>query len=288
MAHVLEKARLMATTRRWLFIITCSCLVATLAFTATMVLQSIYRTWMTGRLVSQLASIDDSERDEALQDLRNRNLDVRPLLIPLLKHKSVYVRRFAARSLSDEIPVTDNVVDAQIVVATDETEDENVRFFACLTFRKVGQQAHKSPTNIETKVIGALTGLLKSSNEDVAANAASVLGEFGPAAASAKSDLTAALMTGSESSRLYVADALLAICPDEHTLILPVLLEILHGHDKVASEGAICVLGLIGPDASSAIPALEAVVTENPDLSSRAKEAIDRIRTEGREGELTK
>lgn len=279
---------MMANTRPYLFIITSCCLVATLAFTATSGLQSVYHAWKTGRLVSQLASDDDSERSSALQALKDRNMDVRPHLIPLLRHESIDVRRFAASSLNEEIPFTDQVVNAFIAVATDETQDQLVRTLACFTFQQMWQQAHGPPTEVETDMINALTTVLHSSDTYVVASAASALSEFGPAAASAESDLWSVLNTGSEISRVNVAGALLAIRPTEHVLILPVLLDVVQGTDKVASSDALYLLGMLGPDASSAIPVLENVVRKNPDLSHEVEEAIELIKAEGRDGHLTK
>lgn len=270
-----------ADTRPWRFILTSCSLVATLAFSVTIGIQSIYRSWKIGQLVSQLASDVDSERRSAMQALVARNVDVTPHLIRVLRHENVDVREFAAQALSQEIPIPDEIVDAFIVVATDETQEERIRWWACYTFARIGQQSQGPATETETNVINALTTVLNSSDDNVVAFAASALREFGPGAASAESDLRRVLNTGSDISRVHVAGALLALRPSAHSAVLPVLLEVVQGNDNVAGRWALHFMGMLGSDAKSVIPTLEVVVHTNPDLSYDVGEAIKSIQSEG-------
>jgi len=122
-----------------------------------------------------------------------------------------------------------------------------------------------------------LMGALSDDREDVRCRAVATLGAIGPPAKPAIPSLIDMLEAG-EPVRRGATVALARIEPSREWDLSELIAEVNAGEDYWSRRQAICDLGLIGPGAKAAVPALlKAVGDENDIVRAAAAEALGRI-----------
>jgi HEAT repeat protein len=264
--------------RRKKLVVLASCTVVAFAmFSVTVAIQSLYGTWTKNNLIADLASPHDEVRNQAIKALHDRRVDTLPYLLDLFSNSNADVRVFAARELHQNLPIPPAVVDAFIKVATNESEHERVRWWALFTFEQLGQQAHGPATETEQSIIDALCIAVESSIPSTSAAAASALRQYGPRADVATEPLRQATKRDSDIVRAHAAGALIAVNPDTHESMLPVLIAVAQSNDSIARGWALHFLGLLGSKAKTAIPVLKKIAAADPDWSYDVNETLDLI-----------
>eukprot|EP00913_Durusdinium_trenchii_P028506 g26734.t1 len=129
---------------------------------------------------------------------------------------------------------------------------------------------HKS-----AKAVPALRTSLKTRTGDAAVWSAYTLGEIGPPARSAVSDLAAALRSSDSALRAAAARALGKIGPPAATAVKP-LAQALSDPQPDVRIGAAVALGQLGPSAKHSAPQLISVLTD-PRVRDAARTALVRI-----------
>jgi hypothetical protein len=131
------------------------------------------------------------------------------------------------------------------LIAALKDTDPSVRMEATIALSKIGPEA-----------ITALTEALKSKNSYQRMGAALSLGHMGSAAKKAVAALQEALKDKSLAVRCHAAQALFRIDPEQAEAAVPVLAEGLKSDRQHIRMAAATTIGLIGPAAKSAAPAL--------------------------------
>src|SRR5215813_2811907 len=188
-----------------------------------------------------------------------------PLLVELLRHEWVSIRREAADALIDLAPDTALIQPALRRALRDE--DSQVAGDAARALGALGQRASPSVT--------ALVNTLSHENPYVRVYAAEALASIGPKAVAATKDLARALGDPAPGVRWAAGEALASIGPAALAAV-PQLIEALKDeflYVRICAAGA---LGSIGPKADTAREALRAAAND-PTLRTEAEWALNRI-----------
>jgi outer membrane protein assembly factor BamB/HEAT repeat protein len=188
-----------------------------------------------------------------------------PLLVDLLRHEWVSIRREAVDALIDLAPHTEWVQPALRRALKDE--DSMVAGDAARALGALGKRA--------TPSIGALAATLSHEDPYVRIYAAEALASIGPNAASATTALAGALADPIPGVRWAACEALASIGPAAQAAV-PQLIEALDDEFLYVRIFAAGALGSIGPKAESAREALKAAATD-PALRNDAEWALSRI-----------
>jgi outer membrane protein assembly factor BamB/HEAT repeat protein len=188
-----------------------------------------------------------------------------PLLVDLLRHESVSIRRRAVDELIDLTPHTELIQPALRQALRDE--DSVVAGDAARALGALGPKASPS--------VGALVTTLSHEDSYVRIYAAEALASIGQTAAKATHALAQALGDPAAGVRWAACEALAAIGPAAQTAV-PQLIEALTDEFLYVRIFAAGALGSIGPKAQSAREALK-VAANDPALRDEAEWALGRI-----------
>ena len=188
-----------------------------------------------------------------------------PLLVDLLRHERVSIRRSAADALIDLAPDTEWIQPALRRALRDE--DSMVAGDAARALGALGKRASPS--------VGALVKTLSHEDPYVRIYAAEALASIGPKAAAATKDLARALGDPIPGVRWAACEALASIGPAAQSAV-PQLIEALKDEFLYVRIFAAGALGSIGPKAQSAREALRAAAND-PALRDEAEWALNRI-----------
>lgn len=216
-----------------------------------------------------------------------------PVVFTLLRHRSPGVVTFTTRalelldpayvavlrnSLSDEDPEIRGptvralamvgpesleVADRLLALSSDEDKGVRIQAIASLGVMKAGA----------ARIVPALVRLLADPDGEVQGTAIGALGNLGAAAEDAVPALVAAASDPGARLDSVWAIGRIAKQPD---LAVPHLVSLLADPDPRVGAAAQVALGKFGPDASAAIPALEAIVAEHANDPPSAEGVISR------------
>jgi HEAT repeat protein/outer membrane protein assembly factor BamB len=212
--------------------------------------------------------LDDEYEDlheVSFEIIRRIGLPAIPLLVELLRHEWVPIRRNAADALIDLAPHTEWVQPALRRALGDE--DSAVAGDAARALGALGAKASPS--------VGALVGTLSHQDPYVRVYAAEALASIGPAAAAATPALARAMDDPAPGVRWAACEALGSIGPAAQSAV-PQLIEALNDEFLYVRIFAAGALGSIGPKAQSAREALKAAAND-PALRNEAEWAMSRI-----------
>jgi HEAT repeat protein len=165
-----------------------------------------------------------------------------------LKDASPVIRREAAVSLGHLDPPTKSVIPTLLAVLKDP--DAGVQSCAA------GSLVHLDRRRIDEALPALLAGA-KSQDRDVRRGAIEALGEAGPSAACALPQLTVALRDPDRSVRKAAAISITEVDPSRAGVAVPVLMEVLkEGPDCIGPPEAAQALLRIGTSAKETVPAL--------------------------------
>ena len=210
-------------------------------------------------------------RDDEDLDLRTFEIIQRigppaiPLLVELLRHDEVSIRRGAVNELIDLAPDTEWIQPALRRALGDE--DSMVAGDAARALGALGKRASPS--------VRALVKTLSHEEPYVQIYAAEALASIGPKASTATRDLARALADPIPGVRWAAGEALASIGPAAHSAV-PQLIEALQDeflYVRICAAGA---LGSIGPEAQMAREALR-LAANDPALRDEAEWALNRI-----------
>src|SRR6187200_1926588 len=188
-----------------------------------------------------------------------------PLLVDLLRHEWVSIRRRAISELIDLVPHIETIQPALRRALRDE--EPIVAGDAARALGALGTRAGPS--------VGALVNTLSHENPYVRVYAAEALASIGPSAASATKVLASALSDPIPGVRWAACEALASIGPGAQSAV-PQLIEALEDEFLYVRIFAAGALGSIGPKAESAREALRAAA-DDPALRDEAEWALSRI-----------
>ena len=188
-----------------------------------------------------------------------------PLLVELLRHEEVSLRRFAADALIDLAPGTESIQPALRRALRDE--DAMVAGDAARALGALGKRAGPS--------VGALVNTLSHEDPYVRVYAAEALASIGPRAAKATEALARALDDPIPGVRWAACEALAGIGPAAESAV-PQLIEALNDEFLYVRIFAAGALGSIGPKGQSAREALREA-TSDPTVRNEAEWALGRI-----------
>jgi HEAT repeat protein/outer membrane protein assembly factor BamB len=188
-----------------------------------------------------------------------------PLLVDLLRHEEVSIRRRAISELIDLVPHIETIQPALRRALRDE--DRTVVGDAARALGALGTRASPS--------VAALVSSLSHEDPYVRVYAAEALASVGPGAASATKALADALGDPVPGVRWAACEALAGIGPAAQSAV-PQLIEALEDDFLYVRIFAAGALGSIGPKAQSARHALKAAA-DDPALRDEAEWALHRI-----------
>ena len=188
-----------------------------------------------------------------------------PLLVDLLRHEWVSIRRGAISELIDLVPHIETIQPALRRALRDE--DATVAGDAARALGALGKRASLS--------VGALVNTLSHEDPYVRVYAAEALASIGPSAASATNVLAGALGDPIPGVRWAACEALASIGPAAQSAV-PQLIEALEDEFLYVRIFAAGALGSIGPKAQSAREALRAAAAD-PAMRDEAEWALSRI-----------
>ena len=188
-----------------------------------------------------------------------------PLLVDLLRHEQVSIRRNAVNELIDLVPHTESIQPALRRALRDE--DAMVAGDAARALGALGPKASPS--------VGALVKTLSHEDPYVRIYAAEALASIGPKAVAATGELARTLDDPIPGVRWAACEALASIGPGAHSAV-PQLIEALKDEFLYVRIFAAGALGSIGPKAQTATKALRAAAND-PTLHSEAEWALNRI-----------
>src|SRR5262245_60882279 len=212
-----------------------------------------------------LTSDNEDLHQQTLEIIRQIGPPAIPLLVELLRHKQVSIRREAADCLIDLAPRTEWIQPALRRALRDE--DAMVAGDAARALGALGQRASPS--------VGALVRTLSHEDPYVRVYAMEALASIGPKAAAATRDIAAALGDPAPGVRWAACEALASIGPAAHSAV-PQLIESLKDEFLYVRIFAAGALGNIGPKAQLAREALRAAAND-PTLRNEAEWALSRI-----------
>ena len=188
-----------------------------------------------------------------------------PLLVDLLGHEWVSIRRGAISELIDLVPHTEPIQPALRQALRDE--DSTVAGDAARALGALAERASPS--------VSALVNTLSHEDPYVRVYVAEALASIGPRAARATDVLAAALGDPVPGVRWAACEALASIGPAAQSAV-PQLIEALQDEFLYVRIFAAGALGSIGPKAQSAREALRAAA-DDPALRDEAEWALSRI-----------
>ncbi|MCI0441631.1 HEAT repeat domain-containing protein [bacterium] len=188
-----------------------------------------------------------------------------PLLVDLLRHEQVSIRRSAVDALIDLAPDTERIQPALRQALSDD--DSMVAGDAARALGALGEKASPS--------VRALVMTLSHENPYVRIYAAEALASIGPKAGAATNDLARAVSDPIPGVRWAACEALASIGPAAHSAV-PQLIEALKDEFLYVRIFAAGALGSIGPKAQTARDALRAAAND-PALRNEAEWALNRI-----------
>ena len=196
-----------------------------------------------------------------------------PLLVELLRHEWVSIRRSAVSELIDLVPYTAGIQTSLRRALRDE--DSVVAGDAARALGALGKRASPS--------VGALVNTLSHEDPYVRIYAAEALAAIGPSAGPATTALAGALGDPIPGVRWAACEALAGIGPAAQSAV-PQLIAALEDEFLYVRIFAAGALGSIGPKAQSAREALRAAAND-PTLREEAEWALRRIAGVDPEGE---
>ena len=191
-----------------------------------------------------------------------------PLLVELLRHDEVSLRRSALNELIDLVPDTESIQPALRRSLRDE--DVVVAGDAARALGALGPRASPS--------VRALVQTLSHEDPYVRIYAAEALASIGPKASAATRDLARALGDPIPGVRWAAAEALGSIGPAAQSAV-PQLIEALKDeflYVRICAAGALGSIGLKAPKAQTAVEALRAAAND-PAMHYQAEWALNRI-----------
>jgi HEAT repeat protein len=187
-------------------------------------------------------------------------------LCTALTNEVVNVRRASAAELGevlDDFPLFLQ----QVRIASNDPDNE-VRQCA---IRSLARQ-----TNRATDCVPLIVAALKDQSDDVSAQAALVLANFGANAAEAADALKRAASSSRQRTPTYALEALVRMTPDD---ALPILLQQLTASNAIARAQAACVLGQYNKCRVEIISTLQTARTdEDPRVAGNAEAALKHLR----------
>ena len=197
--------------------------------------------------------------------IRRIGLPAIPLLVELLRHEQVSIRRNAVDALIDLAPYTESIQLALRRALRDE--DSEVAGDAARALGALGTKASPS--------VRALVTALSHEDPHVRIYAAEALASIGPIAGAATGDLARAVRDPIPGVRWAACEALASIGPAAQSAV-PQLIEALTDEFLYVRIFAAGALGSIGPKAHTARQALREAAN-NPTLRDEAEWALNRI-----------
>ena len=188
-----------------------------------------------------------------------------PLLVELLRHEQVSIRRNAVDALIDLAPYTESIQLALRRALRDE--DSEVAGDAARALGALGTKASPS--------VRALVTALSHEDPHVRIYAAEALASIGPLAGAATGDLARAVRDPIPGVRWAACEALASIGPAAQSAV-PQLIEALTDEFLYVRIFAAGALGSIGPKAHTARQALREAAND-PTLRDEAEWALNRI-----------
>ena len=188
-----------------------------------------------------------------------------PLLVDLLRHELVSIRRSAVDALIDLAPYTESIQPALRRALRDE--DWPVAGDAARALGQLGKRASPS--------VPALVKALSHEEPHVRIYAAEALASIGPQAGAATKDLARAVGDPIPGVRWAACEALASIGPAAQSAV-PQLIEALTDEFLYVRIFAAGALGSIGPKAKTALEALREAAND-PTMRDEAEWALNRI-----------
>jgi HEAT repeat protein/outer membrane protein assembly factor BamB len=188
-----------------------------------------------------------------------------PLLVDLLRHELVSIRRSAVDTLIDLAPYTESIQPALRRALRDE--DWPVAGDAARALGQLGKRASPS--------LPALVKALSHEEPHVRIYAAEGLASIGPQAGAATKDLARAVADPIPGVRWAACEALASIGPAAQSAV-PQLIEALTDEFLYVRIFAAGALGSIGPKAKTALEALREAAND-PTMRDEAEWALNRI-----------
>jgi outer membrane protein assembly factor BamB/HEAT repeat protein len=188
-----------------------------------------------------------------------------PLLVDLLQHEQISIRRSAVDALIDLAPDTERIQPALRQALSDE--DSMVAGDAARALGALGKKASPS--------VRALVTTLSHEDPYVRVYAAEALASIGPKAAAATNDLARVVGDPIPGVRWAACEALASIGPAAQSAV-PQLIEALKDEFLYVRIFAAGALGSIGPKALTAQEALKAAAND-PALRNEVEWALNRI-----------
>lgn len=217
-------------------------------------------------LLRRLLITDNEDlQEQTTEIIRRLGPPAIPLLVQLLRHADVDLRRFAADALIDLAPDTESIQPALRRALRDE--DSMVAADAARALGALHSRASPS--------VLALVKALSHNEPHVRIYTAEALASIGPAASAATSDLARALGDPIPGVRWAAGEALAGIGPAAQSAV-PQLIKALKDQFLYVRICAAEALGSIGPKAQAARETLKAS-TNDPGLRSQAEWALNRI-----------
>lgn len=202
----------------------------------------------------------------ALETVRRIGPPAMPLLVEMLSHELVSIRRDAADALIDLAPHTEAVQPA--LRGALEDEDVMVTGDAARALGALGAKA--------TPSVGALVATLAHDDPYVRIYAAEALASIGPTAAKATPALADLLSDPTPGVRWAACEALASIGPAAQAAV-PRLIDLLDDEFLYVRIFAAGALGSIGAKAQPAVEALKKAAAQDPALRDEATWALGRI-----------
>ena len=212
-----------------------------------------------------LNSDDDDLHLQTFDIIRRIGPAAIPLLVDLLRHPQVSIRRTAADAFIDLAPDTASIQPALRRALKDE--DSMVAGDAARALGALGERASPS--------VPALINALSHEEPYVRIYAAEALASIGPKAAKATRYLARAVSDPIPGVRWAACEALASIGPAAHSAV-PQLIEALKDEFLYVRIFAAGALGSIGPKTETAREALKAAA-KDPALRNEAEWALKRI-----------
>lgn len=218
-------------------------------------------------LLKRLLNSDNEDlHDVTFEIIRRIGPPAIPLLVEMLQHERVSIRRNAADAMIDLAPHTESIQPALRQALNDD--DPQVAGDAARALGALGPKAGPSAN--------ALIKTLSHENPYVRIYAAEALASIGPKASAASTDLAKALSDPLPGVRWAACEALARIGPAAESAV-PQLIEALKDEFLYVRIFSASALGSIGPKAEIAQKSLSAAAAKDPAMRSEAEWALNRI-----------
>lgn len=218
-------------------------------------------------LLKRLLNSDNQDlHDVTFEIIRRMGPPAIPLLVELLQHERVSIRRNAADAMIDLAPYTESI---QLALRRSlKDNDPQVAGDAARALGALGPKASPS--------VSALVKTLSHENPYVRVYAAEALASIGSKASTATTDLAKALHDPTPGVRWAACEALARIGPAAQSAV-PQLIESLKDEFLYVRIFSASALGSIGPKAKMSVEALKAAAANDPAMHDEAAWALNRI-----------